>query len=289
MARSKAYLFGGVEIRWACTKRITDETPTEARFHFTGGSKDLGPNRGKTESTKTSSPGADSRRRPGRWSGRCAGWRTRTASSTPIQHIRRRTWKKENVSVPHCRALSDFGERVGKKPRGKTQPTRGYRRGEMSGYQRPEFKANKRKRHAGGTRIVESTVRDAFDHGWRTPPASNKLLDGASTSRDRSSAAREGDRPPVACARMRLPASSRRSLSPSGTEIFIVEAIAPAARTKRRATRAPGDPAAARQIINVANAPRRSWSRKAAADMGKARAGTAQVPRRGSGYERGSS
>ncbi len=39
MARSKAYLFSGVEIRWKCG--INDgETPMEARFHFPGGLAD---------------------------------------------------------------------------------------------------------------------------------------------------------------------------------------------------------------------------------------------------------
>src|SRR5215467_9989695 len=41
MARSKAYLFGGVEIRWLCDKRlISDDTPAEATFHFPGGLKE---------------------------------------------------------------------------------------------------------------------------------------------------------------------------------------------------------------------------------------------------------
>ena len=39
MARSKAYLFSGVEIRWKCA--INDgETPQEAKFHFPGGLSD---------------------------------------------------------------------------------------------------------------------------------------------------------------------------------------------------------------------------------------------------------
>ncbi len=38
MARSKAYLFGGVEIRWRCEpKLIKDDTPAEAVLHFEGG------------------------------------------------------------------------------------------------------------------------------------------------------------------------------------------------------------------------------------------------------------
>jgi topoisomerase-4 subunit B len=41
MARSKAYLFGGVEIRWSCEPAlIRDDTPAEAVLHFPGGISD---------------------------------------------------------------------------------------------------------------------------------------------------------------------------------------------------------------------------------------------------------
>jgi topoisomerase-4 subunit B len=43
MTRSKAYLFGGVEIRWACAPSLIvdrDKTPEKATFHFPGGLKD---------------------------------------------------------------------------------------------------------------------------------------------------------------------------------------------------------------------------------------------------------
>lgn len=43
MARSKAYLFGGVEIRWSCDRALLQEgseTPEKAVFHFPGGLKD---------------------------------------------------------------------------------------------------------------------------------------------------------------------------------------------------------------------------------------------------------
>ncbi|WP_309084864.1 DNA topoisomerase IV subunit B [Chelativorans sp.] len=43
MTRSKAYLFGGVEIRWNCAPSLLkekDETPEKATFHFPGGLKD---------------------------------------------------------------------------------------------------------------------------------------------------------------------------------------------------------------------------------------------------------
>ena len=43
MARSKAYLFGGVVIRWSCDPLLIkdkDQTPARAEFHFPGGLKD---------------------------------------------------------------------------------------------------------------------------------------------------------------------------------------------------------------------------------------------------------
>ena len=43
MARSKAYLFGGVEIRWSCAPELIgpkDQTPPKAVLHFPGGLKD---------------------------------------------------------------------------------------------------------------------------------------------------------------------------------------------------------------------------------------------------------
>ena len=44
MTRSKAYLFGGVEIRWSCAKELlrgTADVPEEATFHFADGLKDF--------------------------------------------------------------------------------------------------------------------------------------------------------------------------------------------------------------------------------------------------------
>ena len=43
MARSKAYLYGGVEIRWHCAKELlrgVDDVPEKATFHFADGLKD---------------------------------------------------------------------------------------------------------------------------------------------------------------------------------------------------------------------------------------------------------
>ena len=82
MARSKAYLFGGVEIRWTCAKAlITDDTPEKAVFHFPGGLKEYleATINGATRVTKDRSPAASRRTTAtARWNGRCAGWPTAT-------------------------------------------------------------------------------------------------------------------------------------------------------------------------------------------------------------------
>lgn len=41
MARAKAYLFSGVEIRWTCAEEIAEGTPLTDRFHFPGGLSDF--------------------------------------------------------------------------------------------------------------------------------------------------------------------------------------------------------------------------------------------------------
>ncbi len=66
MARSKAYLFGGVEIRWTCDPaRIHDQTPAEATFRFPNGLADFLAERIKGLETVTPEPFAGRFARPG--------------------------------------------------------------------------------------------------------------------------------------------------------------------------------------------------------------------------------
>lgn len=66
MARSKAYLFGGVEIRWKCApERIQDQTPAEAVFRFPNGLADFLGERIKDLETVTPEPFAGRWERPG--------------------------------------------------------------------------------------------------------------------------------------------------------------------------------------------------------------------------------
>jgi len=66
MARSKAYLFGGVEIRWSCDpSRIHDQTPPEAVFRFPNGLADFLAERIKDVETVTPQPFAGRYERSG--------------------------------------------------------------------------------------------------------------------------------------------------------------------------------------------------------------------------------
>jgi topoisomerase-4 subunit B len=89
MARSKAYLFGGVEIRWKCAPALVqgvDNVPAEATFKFPNGLKDyllhdIGGKELVTDqifSGKIAKPAAT-----GRWNGRSPGWPRRTGSPPP--------------------------------------------------------------------------------------------------------------------------------------------------------------------------------------------------------------
>ena len=75
LARSKAYLFAGVEIRWKCAPElINDDTPPEAVFQFPGGSSQgtgWRP-RMRHERLLCGQSGFSGRRRPGRMGGRLA-------------------------------------------------------------------------------------------------------------------------------------------------------------------------------------------------------------------------
>ena len=88
MARSKAYLFRGVEIRWTLRAGAHLATPRRPRrcFHFPNGLADFlaETRRGRSRRSRPSrSPAASSARaRPARWSGRSPGRRTASARPT---------------------------------------------------------------------------------------------------------------------------------------------------------------------------------------------------------------
>lgn len=98
MTRSKAYLFGGVEIRWRCDPELLkgiEDVPAEDSFHFPGGLRTISPppftpTRWCIRISSPENPAATARTAPA--NGRSHGRRMPTASSLPTAtRCRRRT------------------------------------------------------------------------------------------------------------------------------------------------------------------------------------------------------
>ena len=123
MARSKAYLFGGVEIRWSCAKELLHgvaDVPEKATFHFADGLKDYLSARHQRRDAGASRhlhrQRRQDRRRTARRNGRWPGPPTPTASSPPIATpSRRRTAARTSPACAArcCKGLKDHAERIG--------------------------------------------------------------------------------------------------------------------------------------------------------------------------------
>ena len=273
MARSKAYLFRGVEIRWSCAKaqlQGDSETPESAVFHFPGGLKDFLTDRIEGQEPVTKDL--------------FAGRIEKTEGSGSVEWAI--AWINDDGFLnSYCNTVptADGGTHEAGLRSALTKSLRGY--GELTGNKRvaqvtaddvlgtaaamlsvfirePEFQGQTKDRLSSpeAARIVENAVRDAFDH-WLTgnPSQANRLLDWVvdrSEERLRRRKEKEIGRQ-TATRRLRLPGKLADCAvsGAQGTEIFIVEGDSAGGSAKQARDRATQAVLPLRgKILNVASA-----------------------------------
>ena len=243
MARSKAYLYGGVEIRWHCDKALlkgVEDVPEKATFHFADGLKDyLASNlTGATlvhPDIFTGSAGKTGRHGAVEWA---VAWTADTAGflnsycntiPTPDGGTH-----ESGLRTALLRGLKDHAERVGQEKRAAPVTSDDVMTGAgcmLSVFVRePEFQGQTKDRlaTAEAQRIVEQAIKDPFDH-WLAgnPMQANKLLDFVVERADeRIRRRQEKDiARKTAVRKLRLPGklADCTSSASEGSEIFIVE------------------------------------------------------------------
>jgi len=272
MARSKAYLFGGVEIRWSCDPSIiTGDTPAEAVFHFPGGLKEYLAETINGSTQVASEPFAGRVEKDGghgsvewavAWISNADGFSRSYCNTIPTGEG---GTHENGLRQALTKGLRNYGELTGNKKASQitAEDTMSTAASMLSVFIRePEFQGQTKDKLATveAQRIVENTVRDAFDH-WLAdrPQQANKLLEWTiQQAEDRLRRRREKEvRRQSATRKLRLPGklSDCTIRSAQGTEIFIVEgdsAGGPAKSARRRETQAVLPLRG--KILNVANA-----------------------------------
>ncbi len=194
MARSKAYLFGGVEIRWSCDpSRIHDQTPAEATFRFPNGLADFLAERIKDIETVTPQPFAGRYERPGEagkvewaiaWTpagfGDADGFLQSYCNTVPTPEG---GTHEAGLRAALTRGLKAYAELTGEKRGGliTADDVIAQAGALVSVFIRdPEFQGQTKEKLSSSEaqRLVELAIRDPFDH-WLTaqPKAASALLE----------------------------------------------------------------------------------------------------------------
>ncbi len=247
MARSKAYLFAGVEIRWKCDPDlITDDTPAEGVFQFPGGLSDHLAEQVGERACATTEFFSGSQDFPDTESGQSGG-RVEWAVAWPLYSDGSYSWYCNTVPTPDggthetglraalTKGIRAFGELVGAK-KSKDISAEDIVTGAelmLSVFIRdPQFQSQTKDRLTSpeAARLVENAMRDHFDHFLADNMDRGKALLGyvmeRMDDRLRRKQEREVKRKTATSGRkVRLPGKLTDCANDdsAGTELFIVE------------------------------------------------------------------
>ena len=273
MTRAKAYLFAGVELRWSCDEELaSDDAPAKAVFHYPNGLKDFMLARIEGETRIVDDLFAGSHGKPGthgavEWA---ISWTLGDGGMSSYCNTvptRDGGTHEAGLRTALLRGLKGYAELTKNKAAANltAEDIFAHCNTMLSVFVRePEFVGQTKDKLASGeaTRIVDSAVRDAFDH-WlaASPNQAGKLLDWAverAEERLRRRKEKEIDRA-SATRKLRLPGklADCTQTAAQGAELFIVEGDSAGGSAKQARSRASQAVLPLRgKILNVAGASR---------------------------------